>query len=165
MGAENLALTGIRFPDRPARSESLYWLRSIRRLTEKHKYFMRKFSHLPSCIFSSGLRVCRAPKFLFTCGSQTSWCVSNFQIALYSWFFNCFARNKLFLFCCPSAQFTVKMAATNNCLWTANRMSWLSSVHYSVTVWMMFTAACMAFSSVSYILFSSGSNICCWSQS
>ena len=26
-GAENLASTGIRSPDRPARSESLYWLR------------------------------------------------------------------------------------------------------------------------------------------
>jgi hypothetical protein len=27
MGAENIAPTGIRSPDRPARSESLYWLR------------------------------------------------------------------------------------------------------------------------------------------
>jgi len=26
-GAENLAPTGIRFPNRPARSKSLYWLR------------------------------------------------------------------------------------------------------------------------------------------
>ena len=52
-GAENLTPTGIRFPDRPARSKSLYRLSyPVLQLTEDKKQFIKRFVDRASCNYS-----------------------------------------------------------------------------------------------------------------